>query len=221
MKMLKSVLKSKLRVVKTFIILVLVLCDVIVASNIYNSYYTEIPVGPIVLKDMSLIVTGDSFAGKFCEMENQRELKIIPYAIAGQTIDQNKIIMAEALNFPEKNVMFSIGVNDMFIETMPYYFESVLRELMVIAEFNKKNVIMHSYLRFFSENYYEKKFDAFMYDSIIKKICDEYSNAYYIDVHDLERYEYISEDLMHYNKLFYDELYNRVFKLLYQLEATE
>ena len=50
--------------------------------------------------------------------------------------------------------MFSIGVNDMYVETFPYNFESVLRELMVIAEFNKKNVIMHSYLRFFSENYY-------------------------------------------------------------------
>lgn len=220
MKMLKLALKSKIKILKTFIILIFITSDILFASNIYNSNFYNMPSGPIALKDISLIVTGDSFAGKFCDMESQRDLKIIPYAIAGQTIDQNKIIMAQALNFNEKNVMFSIGVNDMYIETIPYSFESVLRELMVIAEFNKKNVIMHSYLRFFSENYYEKKFDAFMYDSIIKKICSEYDNAYYIDVHDLERHEYISEDLMHYNKLFYDELYNRVFNLLYRLELT-
>ena len=217
MKMLKLVSKSK----KIFIAIILtfLINNVLFASNIYYNY-NYLPSGPVALKDSSLIVTGDSFAGKFCDMESERELNIIPYAIAGNTIDQNKIIMALALNFEQKNVLFSIGVNDMFVETMPYYFESVLRELMVIAEFNKKNVIMHSYLRFFSENYYEKTYDAFMYDSIIRKICDEYENAHYIDVHDLERYEYISEDLMHYNKLFYDELYNRVFQKLYQLELT-
>lgn len=217
MKMLKLVSKSK-KLVAT-IIFTMLSCNVLFASNIYNSSL-QMPSGPVALKDSRLVVTGDSFAGKFCDMESKRELEIIPYAIAGNTIDQNKIIMALALNFEEKNVLFSIGVNDMYVETMPYYFESVLRELMVIAEFNKKNVIMHSYLRFFSENYYEKNFDAFTYDSIIKKICDEYENAYYIDVHDLERQEYISEDLMHYNKLFYDELYNRVFQMIYQLEAN-
>ena len=214
MKMLKLVSKSK-KILCT-ILCVMLLSNVLFASNVYNNLY--MPSGPVALKDSTLVVTGDSFAGKFCDMESQRELKIIPYAIAGNTIDQNKIIMALALNFEEKNVLFSIGVNDMFVETMPYNFESVLRELMVIAEFNKKNVIMHSYLRFFSENYYEKVFDAFTYDSIIKKICDEYPNAYYVDVHDLEREEYISEDLMHYNKLFYDELYNRVFQMIYKLE---
>lgn len=220
MKLLKSVLKNRIKVLKIFIILVFITSDILFASNIYNPFYFNLPSGPMALKDISLIVTGDSFAGKFCDLESNRDLKVIPYAIAGNTIDQNKIIMAEALNFPQKNVMFSIGVNDMYVETFPYNFESVLRELMVIAEFNKKNVIMHSYLRFFSENYYEKRFDAFMYDSIIKKICNEYANAYYIDVHDLERQEYISEDLMHYNKLFYDELYNRVFQLLFRLEMN-
>ena len=221
MRMLKLVSKSKKIV--ALILFALLINSSLYASNIYNNYnmFNAMPTGPVALKDNRLVVTGDSFAGKFCDMESQRELHIIPYAKAGQTIDQNKIIMALALNYEEKNVLFSIGVNDMYVDTMPYNFESVLRELMVIAQFNRKNVIMHSYLRFFSENYYEKVFDAFTYDSIIRKICDEYDNAYYIDVHDLERYEYISEDMMHYNKLFYDELYNRVFQKLYELESIQ
>ena len=79
---------------------------------------------------------------------------------------------------------------------------------------------MHSYLMFFSDNYYEMRFDARTYDSILKRLCEEYpNNTVYIDVHDLERIEYVSEDLMHYNKLFYDELYNRVFQTLYQKES--
>lgn len=216
---------SRLGLRNNFIFLILVLfimsipCNNIYSTSIYNFDHANITNGPMVLKDNNLVVTGDSFAGKFCEFENNRDLKLVPYAIAGQTIDQNKIIMALALNFEEKNVLFSIGVNDMFAGTMPYMFESVLRELLKIAAFNGKRVIMHSYLMFFSDNYYEMKFDAYTYDSIIKKLCAEYpNNTLYIDVHDLERIEYVSEDMMHYNKLFYDELYRRVFKELYQLE---
>ena len=114
MKMLKLVLKSK----KIFIAIILtfLINNVLFASNIYYNY-NYLPSGPVALKDNTLIVTGDSFAGKFCDMESERELNIIPYAIAGNTIDQNKIIMALALNFEQKNVLFSIGVNDMFVET--------------------------------------------------------------------------------------------------------
>lgn len=222
MKMSRLELKSK----KVFLILVLVFTlfcsNVLFAANIYNPSISGMPNGPMVLKDIKLVVSGDSFAGKFCEFEDGRDLKLVPYAIAGKTIDENKIIMALALNFDEKNVLFSIGVNDMFVGTVPYMFESVLRELLKIAEFNGKRVIMHSYLMFFSDNYYEMRFDAYTYDSIIRKLCAEYpNNTVYIDVHDLERIEYVSEDMMHYNKLFYDELYQRVFNTLYQLESNQ
>lgn len=220
MKMSRLVLKSK-KILLIIVFVFSILCsNNCYTASIYSSGNFGSPIGPIVLKDYKLVVTGDSFAGKFCEFESNREMELVPYAIAGQTIDQNKIIMALALNFDERNVLFSIGVNDMFVGTMPYMFESVLRELLKIAEFNGKRVIMHSYLMFFSDNYYEMKFDAYTYDGIIRKLCAEYpNNTVYIDVHDLERIEYVSEDMMHYNKLFYDELYERVFNTLYQLDG--
>ena len=215
MKKLKLVLKSKF-IIFSILILMSKNCY---SSNILN--YNENTIGPLVLKDYNLVVTGDSFAGKFCEFEKDRELEIIPYARAGMTIDQNQLIMALALNFEENNYLISIGVNDLFYETPPYIFESVLRKILNVAVFNQKKVYMHSYLKYFSDLYYKKRYQAQNYDSIIRKLCMEYDIAEYIDVSDLESLYYISDDNMHYNKYFYDELYNRLFKKLYEFENIE
>lgn len=214
MKMLKLVLKNKI-ITTLFILLLSINCR---AENILN--FPSYPSGPIVLKDSRIVVTGDSFAGKFCEFEKDKDLIIFPHARAGQTIDQNKIIMAQALNYNIKNVLISIGVNDQFMETPPYRFEYVLRSLLNISLYNNKNVYFHSYLKYFSNVYNVKRFSAQEYDLIIKRLCDEYANAYYIDVSDLEKPIYISDDNIHYNLMFYDELYNRLITLIHQLEKS-
>ena len=215
-KMSKSVLKCKY----LLIILLTFLTYSITFSNNVIGVFTD-PFGPIVLKDSKIIVTGDSFAGKFCEFEKNKDLELIPYARAGCTIDQNQIIMAQALNIDEKNVLISIGVNDQFMETPPYKFEAIMRRLLNIGIFYNKNIFMHSYLMYFSNLYNQKRFSAIEYDMIIKRLCSEYDNAYYIDVKDLETPLYISDDNMHYNALFYDELYNRLFKLMLELEDKQ
>lgn len=55
---------------------------------------------------------------------------------------------------------------------------------------------------------------------IIRQLCSEYYNAYYIDVKDLESPIYISDDNIHYNTLFYDELYNRLIDTMYTVEMS-
>ena len=216
MKRLKLELKSKITLVLTFVLLLNFVC--FAETNYYN--FTP-NIGPIVLKDSSIVVTGDSFAGKFCEYEKDKDLYVMGYARAGHTIDDNKIIMAQALNFNEKNVLISIGVNDQYMQTPPYRFESVLRSLLNISVFNQKTVFFHSYLKYFSDSYGRRRFSAIEYDMIIRELCSEYDNVYYIDVKDLENPKYISEDNIHYNSLFYDELYKRLINNLLILEEQE
>ena len=217
MKKLKLELKNSL-------ILILFLTYIFFVNNLCianTPYYNYVPKsGPIVLNDSSIVVTGDSFAGKFCDLESNKDLLIIGYARAGQTIDQNKVIMAEALNQKEKNVLISIGVNDQYMETPPYRFEYVMRSLLNIAVMNKKNVYLHSYLKYFSNTYNIRRFSAIEYDLIIRQLCSEYYNAYYIDVKDLENPMYISEDYIHYNSLFYDELYKRLINAMLIVETS-
>ena len=210
MKMLKLLLKSKIIYIIVFLILI---SNIIYASETIYNYSVE-SVGPIVLDDDSIVITGDSFAGKFCEYESDRELTLIPYAIAGRTTIQNQIIMAEALNMPYNRVLISIGVNDQYMGTMTYEFEQILRSLLNIARVYGKKVYFHSYLKYFLDVYDTRYFNAIDYDNVIKMLCDEYENATYIDVHDLELPMYISEDKIHYNELFYNKLYDRFYDVL-------
>lgn len=218
MKKLLLVLKNNFKF--RYLILLILVLDLTCYSNniIFNNQNDNS--GPVVIKNNKIVVTGDSFAGKFCEFEKNKDLVIFPYARAGQTIDQNKIIMAQALNYNNKNVLISIGVNDQFNETPPYQFEFVLRNLLNIALYNDKTVFLHSYLKYFSTIYSDKRFSSEEYDAIIKRLCSEYHNAYYIDLKDLESPVYISNDNIHYNEQFYDELYNRLVNIIKNIEKT-
>lgn len=213
-KMSRLQLKSKLLFC---LLLTFSISNLTFASNVISNSAANI--GPRIIKDNRLIVTGDSFAGKFCDFEMGKDLQVVPYARAGQTIDRNKYIMAEALELPDRNVLISIGVNDQFAETPPYQFEYILRSLMNITIANNKIVFLHSYLKYFSDMYKSKRFPAEEYDVVIRRICNEYINAFYIDVKDLENTYYISDDNMHYNALFYDELYRRICNKIYEIES--
>lgn len=216
MKKLQLVLKNNL-----ILIIIFLLVSFDYSNNVINNGNFNYALGPIVIKNSKIVVTGDSFAGKFYDFENNKDLQLVPYARAGRTIDENKIIMAEALNLNEKNVLISIGVNDQFMETPPYRFEFVLRSILNIALINNKNVYLHSYLKYFSSLYNNKRFAATEYDAIIRQLCTEYYNAHYIDVKDLETPRYISEDNIHYNIMFYDELYNRLVNTIYTIEQLQ
>ena len=217
MKKFRLVLKNSL-----ILILIFLLVSLSYSNNVINnnSVFNDAK-GPIVIKNSKVVVTGDSFAGKFYDFENNKDLQLVPYARAGRTIDENKFIMAEALNLNEKNVLISIGVNDQFMETPPYRFEFVLRSILNISLINNKNVYFHSYLKYFSSLYNSKRFAATEYDAIIKQLCTEYYNAHYIDVKDLETPKYISEDNIHYNIMFYDELYNRLVNTIYAIKQAQ
>lgn len=213
MKKLVLVLRNSI----TAFILIIALC------SSHSSYAVNIIdesafSGPVVLRDNGIIVTGDSYAGRFYDFERNKDLYVLGYAKAGQTIDQNKYIMTAAFDFNVNNVLISIGVNDHFVETPPYMFEYMLRSFLSVAILKKKTVYFHSYLKYFASDYYRKKFSSLEYDNIIRKLCEEYSNVYYIDVHDLETTNYIDRDNIHYNQAFYDELYERLVKMMFLVE---
>ncbi len=209
MRVLKSLLKN--RIVATTTLVIFLFTNVVFSSDYI---FDDLSIGgPVVVMDNNIVVTGDSFAGKFCEYESNKDLRVTPFARAGMTVIANAFIMAEAMDYSHiKYVLISIGVNDQFNETPPYLFESNLRFILNHALVNNKYVIMHSYLKYFAPIYDSKKYSAIIYDNVIRRVCNEYDNVVYIDCKDLETPEYISDDTMHYNSKFYDKLYNRVFR---------
>ena len=58
------------------------------------------------------------------------------------------------------------------------------------------------------------KIDISEYDKIIKKLGEEYPNTAYIDLHNFELVEFQMPDLKHYDKTFYDIMYNNIIVLI-------
>lgn len=183
------------------------LCDGIEASL----YISSVPWMLIAEKDM-ITVTGDSYAGTFVRFENNKDFKLLELARSAKTIEQNSFLMSSAMMSNAKYVLISIGVNDFEKQTSLESFEDNLRFYLNLACRTHKKVFLHTYMHFQAER--KLKIDISEYDKIIKKLGEEYPNTAYIDLHNFELVEFQMPDLKHYDKTFYDIMYNNIIVLI-------
>lgn len=155
-----------------------------------------------------IAVTGDSYAGFLMTFEDLRDYGMVGYAIAGKTLAANYYRMKEAMHQDLDIVVISIGVNDVINNTEPEEFAKLYHSLLLEGLKYGKTIITHTYLDFKFNNIY--KYKAFDYDVVIKKEMYGFDNVYYIDMRDYEKEEYLQNDKIHYNKAFYDVLYDRM-----------
>ena len=71
-----------------------------------------------------------------------------------------------------------------------------------------------NYIHEYPEEMY--KYKESDYDKILRELGNKYMNAYYVDMSDYNNEKYLQDDHIHYNKVFYDELYNRMVAALKQ-----
>lgn len=200
-----NLILKKYLICSFFIFYVLIIKNNIFAYNIFNSNFP------------SLVVSGDSYAGYFNDYENNKDFVVKIFAAAGNTVKKNRNLMLEACRYQSNIILFSIGVNDHFQESMPYVFEGVLRDCISEAIKHNKIVFMHSYVEYPSSIALNKKFSIKTYDNIIKRLANETENVYYIDMHDCQGIEYSISDNIHYGRMFYDILYSRMMFILKDL----
>lgn len=157
-----------------------------------------------------IIVTGDSYAGIFCDFEDLKGCYLIEKAVAGHTVEENEEVMTEAASMPGNILIISIGVNDHYKETVPYVFEATMRRILNTALEHNKTVFMHTYAQYALSLIKPKKYKVSQYNDIIMRLAKEYPNTHFIDMSDLQGTEYILEDNIHYGKDFYDVLFARI-----------
>ena len=160
----------------------------------------------------TVILMGDSYAGYFSRFESGRDYNILIYANAGCSVKDNYDIMKEAAGFEPSKVIISIGVNDNNKNNPPEDFEKIINEVISICKKNNKIVILHTYMDYDLKAIDNKHllYDVSQYDEILKNIAKKNSNVMYINMSDYNNEVYLQEDRIHYNKVFYDELYNRI-----------
>lgn len=159
----------------------------------------------------TITVIGDSYAGYFAGYESFRDYNIDIYARAGESTEVNYLMMQDGVRADSMIYVISIGVNDHTNNIDLDEFRDRIESLIKFCAKNGKRVILHTYMNYIHEypiEYY--KYTEADYDKILRELGNKYMNAYYIDMSDYNNEMYLQEDHIHYNKTFYDELYNRM-----------
>ena len=159
----------------------------------------------------TITVIGDSYAGYFAGYESFRDYNIDIYARAGQSTEVNYLMMQDGFKADSMVYVISIGVNDHTNNIDLDKFRERIESLIKVCAKNGKRVILHTYMNYIHEfpvEYY--KYKESDYDKILRELGNKYINAYYIDMSDYNNEIYLQDDHIHYNKIFYDELYNRM-----------
>lgn len=195
------------KVFKIITIFILVISIAMPSFGFFFFYYPS--------KDGSgetIVLTGDSYAGFFATYESGKDYNILIYAEAAKSTKENYNIMKLAINAAPNIVIISIGVNDCNKHVTLDDFKNRMEELVSECKLNNKRVILHTYMNYDTEAFGDPKhvFEASDYDKILRNVAEKYSNAFYIDMSDYNKDEFLQFDRIHYNIVFYDELYRRI-----------
>lgn len=171
---------------------------------------------------MEVLVAGDSYADRFYNDEKDKGLRLYPFFLEGQTIEENWERLFDAFTTFKKVLFLSISVNDRHRSTHPSVFENQLRNLFAVAKMMNKYVIVHSYMYYDLGSAINMPFTTAEYDAMIRKVIMEFPDTvYYIDMNDCVGNEYMSEDGIHYNKKFNDVMYDRLVFMLDYIEGKK
>lgn len=159
-----------------------------------------------------IVITGDSYAGYFAGFECYKDYNFLIYADAGKSTKENFDMMKEAVNAYPDTVIISLGVNDHNKHEKPEDFSNRIEELILMCKENQKKVILHTYMIYDDDEFDGAKsiYTVVDYDNELKRLGKKYSNTFYIDMSDYNNEIFWQEDRIHYNKIFYDELYSRI-----------
>ena len=195
------------KITNIIIVIALVLIMVMPSFGFFYFYYPS--------KDGNgdtIMVTGDSYAGFFASYESGKEHNIVIFAEAAKSTRENYEMMKTAIDAPPNIVIISIGVNDCNKHVGLEEFKNRMEELVSECKSKNKRVILHTYMDYNMDAFGDPK-HVFMpsdYDNILKNVAQKYKNAFYIDMSDYNSNAFLQPDLIHYNRVFYDILYDRI-----------
>ena len=164
----------------------------------------------------TILLTGDSYAGYFATFEQSKDLNILIYAQAAQSTKENYAMMKEAIDAYPQVVVISVGVNDYNKHVSPEDFKNQMEELVSECRAKNKKVILHTFMDYDIDAFGDPRhvYEISDYDNALRKVAEKYNNAFYIDMSDYNSSYFLQPDRIHYNQVFYDELYRRILTAL-------
>lgn len=169
-----------------------------------------------------IAVIGDSYTAYFKDCNGEDEFEYFIFAFPALYKDYNKTLFTNLLtNGNHEYVLFSTGVNDYLLDTPLDTFEATMREYIKIVEERKKNLILHTYMHFPKDRVHPNPVSIEQYDSVFRKLADEFECVYYIDMSNFNHDRFCIDDGMHFDKLFYKTLYAKLKYLIDDINSTK
>ena len=206
-------MKSFSHYIKSFFILLTLTISV--------SCFASHAIGPGELSERTFAIVGDSYAGYFYTFLGSEGLEYYVFPTAGIDNNVNLSIFKTCIERGNSRyILFCSGVNDYIFETSPKVFENHLREMVKLADKNHKYIFFHTYMNFPNASERKDQYVITAYNEVYQRLAKEYSNAYYIDMSNLETNHYAFGDGLHYGKMFYETLHAKLTYLCDDIESS-
>lgn len=161
--------------------------------------------------DNKIGLVGDSFAGYYGIFEGSDPIAYYVFDVPTIKDKLNIELFLRAILDPKvKYVLLCTGVNDFAYCVNPIDFESDLMAYAIECKKYNKYLFLHTYMMTPKVEKNDIGLGADAYDNALKNVARDYSNVFYIDMHEFENVIYLQDDSIHYKKEFYDSLRNKI-----------
>lgn len=165
-------------------------------------------------------IVGDSYAGYFnLSVPNSAyEYFIFPVGTIYNSLNQK--VFEEAINSDNRYILFATGVNDQALNTNLEVFERELRKYAEEVSTKNKFLFFHTYMDYPNRKIGNGSYAPEAYDSILRKLAEEYENVLYIDMSYFFKTNHGFGDGLHYDKFFYETLSAKLQFYVYSVERS-
>lgn len=167
-------------------------------------------------------VVGDSFAGYFREFKGLDGFEYYIFPVGAINKQLNIVRFVDCIEHGSNPyILFCTGVNDYLLDTTTEEFEKYLRIYIQLAKNYNKYIFFHTYMNFADSPSHKGKASIESYNEVYKKLADEYSNAFYIEMSGMYDVRYMHSDMRHYAREFYDALYAKLMYLIDEINYKQ
>lgn len=138
------------------------------------------------------------------------------YGLSDKTVTENIDLYEKGIVEGDGEIIIlANGINDYLRGTDLSQFKESIERLCETAYKVNKVMIFHSYMKGKSAKISTNgNYIVCDYDVVLKELTNYYNNVFYVDCCDLDTFNYLSVDKIHFNEYYYEKLVSRILETI-------
>lgn len=208
---------EKIKTIKKILLVVFITLGVI-----FLSFEKTLAFGPGEYTKKNIAIVGDSYIDFFKHFVSADDFEYYEFpSDKGIAASENvQVFMHCIADGDNTYILFCSGVNDFLNKTKPEDFEQYLRFYIALAAERNKCIFFHTYMSFYRSDLREDDHSVKELDDVYRKLANEFSNVYYIDMKNMDNEDYAFGDGYNYDETFFVTLSSKMIYLTEAIEST-